>query len=107
MAKASTGSNVVEQETPPGRLLFVGTGCGGCHVLGDNKPSMEIGPSLIGLANRAGDQVAGQSAAEYIEQSIREPQTFTLSGFDGGAMPTFELSDDEVASLVDYLLTST
>lgn len=97
----------IVQETSPGRLLFVGTGCGGCHVLEDNTPSMAIGPPLVGLAARAGDRVAGLTAAEYVEQSIREPEAFTVSGFEAGVMPTFRLSDEDVSSLVDYLLTST
>ena len=105
----SEPQSIVQQETSHGRLLFVGTGCGGCHVLGDNTPSLAIGPPLAGLADRAGNQVAGLSAAEYIEQSIREPQAFTAPGYSqsADAMPTFELSDDEVARLVDFLLTST
>lgn len=97
----------VEQETSPGRLLFVGTGCGGCHGLGDNIPSMAIGPPLAGLAERATERVPGMTAAEYVEQSIREPKAFTVTGFEAGLMPTFPLSDEEVSSLVGYLLTST
>ncbi len=103
----SEPQRILEQETSPGRLLFVGTGCGGCHVHGDNTPSMAIGPPLSGLAERARERVPGMTAAEYIEQSIREPQAFTVSGFEAGVMPTFPLSDEDVSSLVDYLLTST
>lgn len=99
----------VQQEAPPGRLLFIGTGCGGCHVIGDNNPSIEIGPSLVGLADRAGDRVPGLSAAEYVAQSIRQPQAFTAPGYEmsAGAMPTFPLAAEEVELLVDFLLTST
>lgn len=97
-----------QQETPPGRLLFVATGCGGCHRIGDNNPFMEIGPSLIGLADRAGDRVAGMSAAEYVEQSILQPQAFTVTGFAGSseAMPAFPLSAEEVDSLIAFLLSA-
>ncbi len=99
--------SILQQETSPGRLLFIGTGCGGCHVLGDNTPSIAIGPPLAGLAERAQNACPGMTAAEYVEQSIREPEAFTVSGFEAGVMPTFPLSDEEVSSLVDYLLTST
>jgi mono/diheme cytochrome c family protein len=94
-----------EEETPRGRLLFVGTGCGGCHRIGDNTPSIEIGPSLIGLSDRAGDRVPGLSASEYVAQSIREPQAFTVRGYEAGVMPTFPLTAAEVDSLVEYLLS--
>jgi cytochrome c2 len=94
----------VEEEASPGRLLFVGTGCGGCHRIGDNDPAIEIGPSLVDIAERAGDRVPGLSAAEYVTQSIREPQAFTVTGYEVDVMPTFALSENEVAALVDYLL---
>lgn len=96
---------IVQQEARTGRLLFVGTGCVGCHRVGDNTPSIEIGPSLIGLSERAGDRIPGLSAAEYVEQSIREPQAFTAPGYEmsAGAMPTFPLTDAEVDSLVEFL----
>ena len=77
-------------------------------MLADNTPSMEIGPSLIGLSERAGDRIPGLSAAEYVEQSIRHPQAFTAPGYEmsAGAMPTFSLTDEEVESLVEFLLTA-
>ncbi len=38
-------------------------------------------------------------------QSIREPQAFTVAGFGADVMPTLEVSDSELESLVAFLLT--
>jgi hypothetical protein len=40
-----------------------------------------------------------------VTQSIREPWAFTVEGFGVGVMPTFDLSDAEVETLVAFLLT--
>jgi mono/diheme cytochrome c family protein len=94
------------EEAPAGRLLFVSTGCVGCHRIGDNDPSMEIGPSLIGLAERAGQRVPELSAAEYVTQSIREPRAFTVPGYEAGIMPAFSLTEAEIQALAEYLLNA-
>ncbi len=57
------------------------------------------------VSDVADERVAGMSAVAYVTQSIREPQAFTVTGFGAGVMPTFELSDAEVESLVAFLLT--
>jgi mono/diheme cytochrome c family protein len=67
---------------------------------------MEIGPSLIGLAERAGQRVAELSAAEYVTQSIREPGAFTVPGYEAGTMPAFSLTEAEIQALAEYLLNA-
>jgi len=93
-----------EQKASSGHLLFLSTGCIGCHRTEDTSPTAEIGPSLIGLADRAGSRVPGLLAVEYVTQSIRQPQSFTVPGYGFDTMPTFDLTDAEVDSLVEYLL---
>ena len=47
------------------------------------------------------------TAREYIEESIRNPETFVVEGFIPGIMTsgiTSGLSDEQVASLVEFLL---
>ena len=89
----------------PGALLFQAKGCSGCHSIDGVAESATIGPNLTHLADRAEGRIAGLSATAYVTQSIREPWVFTAEGFGAGIMPTLDLSDAEVETLVAFLLT--
>lgn len=58
--------------------------CLACHGLG--REGLRA-PDLAGIGARAADIVAGQSAEEYIHESIVNPCTFVVDGFDC-IMPT-------------------
>jgi cytochrome c oxidase subunit II len=76
--------------------------CTSCHSTDDTTL---IGPGLAGIGDRAGSQVAGLSADEYLEESIREPGAFVVDGF-APAMPAWgHLGDDSIDALVTYLKT--
>lgn len=87
-----------------GAELFVSLGCNGCHAVeGD---TVMVGPSLAGLADRAGEMVEGLSAEEYVAQSIVEPDAHVVEGFNPGIMPPYtDLSEADLAHLVAYLLS--
>ena len=89
-----------------GRQIFVAAGCGSCHVLAEARTSGTIGPSLDELADAAGERRPGTSAEEYVRQSLLDPDTFVVRGYERGVMPSFEgrLDDRQVQTLVDYLL---
>jgi cytochrome c oxidase subunit II len=89
----------------PGALLFQAKGCGGCHSIAGVAETASIGPNLTHLAGVAADRVTGLSGMAYVTQSIRQPWAFTVEGFGVGVMPTFDLSDAEVETLVAFLLT--
>ena len=81
-------------------------GCISCHSLEPDK--VLVGPSMAGVANRAGSRVAGESAEEYLRQSILSPDAYTVDGFSAGLMPAGlanELSDQQLDDIVAYLLT--
>jgi cytochrome c2 len=81
-------------------------GCVTCHSL--DPDGVLVGPSLAAVASRAGSRVAGKSAEEYLRESILNPDAFTVDGFPEGVMPgglAGELSDQQTADLVAYLLT--
>jgi mono/diheme cytochrome c family protein len=78
------------------------TNCTSCHSTGDNKV---VGPGLAGIGDRAGSQVAGMSADEYIEQSIREPSAFVVDGYPAVMPEWSRLGDDSIDALVAYLKT--
>lgn len=82
-------------------------GCSTCHSL--EPGDVIVGPSLASIGADAASRVDGLTAADYIEQSIRDPQAYVVEGFAAGTMPTWDgvLSDAQVEALVSYLLTLT
>ncbi len=98
--------------TDAGEALFnqsvIGTtpGCKTCHSL--EPGAVIVGPSLAGIASVAASRVSGESAEDYLLQSILEPDVYLVEGYPAGVMPHVwrdQLSEDQISSLVDYLLT--
>lgn len=90
-----------------GQRLFGGAGtCFSCH---DTKNGIVIvGPSLKGVATRAGSREAGKSADDYLRESILTPNAFVVPGFPAGVMPqNFSqlLSPGQINDLIAYLET--
>lgn len=90
-----------------GQQLFRGiAACSACH---DTVQGIVlVGPSLKGVASRAGSRVPGLSADAYIRQSILDPNSYVVQGFTRGLMPTTFgqlLSDQQLADVIAYLMT--
>jgi mono/diheme cytochrome c family protein len=79
--------------------------CSSCHTTTSDK--VQVGPSMLGLASRAGDLVDGLDARGYIKQSILEPGAFLNEGFNNLMPATYvnSLPEEDIDSLVEYLLT--
>ncbi|MQC26565.1 MAG: cytochrome c [Chloroflexi bacterium] len=91
-------------EAQVGQGLFTQQ-CASCHA---TQPDLTIvGPSLAGIAQTAASRVPGQSAADYIETSIRQPDAYINEGFPDVMPKTFAqiFEDHEIDALVAYLLT--
>ena len=92
-----------------GKALFAQTvigsnpGCITCHSLEAGKTL--VGPSMAGVAGRAGDAVSGQSAEQYLRQSLTEPDAVVAKGFQKGLMPKPTLTDKQANDLVAYMQT--
>ena len=56
--------------------------CNSCHVLDSLDWTGTTGPALDGVADRAGERVPGQSAEEYIANSIWNSGAFRVPGYD-------------------------
>ena len=79
-------------------------GCVTCHSLEEGVGL--VGPSHAGLATRSEGAVSGMSVAEFLEQSIVEPDAVITEGYSQGVMYQnygSDLSEQDVADLVAFL----
>ncbi|MGH2621761.1 MAG: c-type cytochrome [Anaerolineales bacterium] len=77
-------------------------GCLACHGLGN--PGLRA-PDLAGIGAAAGERVAGLSPEQYLRQSLNEPCSFVVSGYDC-IMPQAlrqTLGDAKLTALVAFL----
>lgn len=113
------GGTVVEEVTPTpppegdtggsdGERVFNSASpitCTTCHSL---DGTVGLGPSLRGISERAGTQVAGLSAEEYLRESILDTNAFIVEGFPESLMPvnfSETLSAEEVDAVIAFLMT--
>jgi mono/diheme cytochrome c family protein len=91
-------------------------GCAACHVMPGVPNAMGVvGPDMSNIGNEAATRVPGQTAEEYIHESIVNPNAHTAPDCPFGAcvpgtMPaniTQLLNEQEIDLLVQYLLAQT
>jgi mono/diheme cytochrome c family protein len=79
--------------------------CARCHSAADE--TVIVGPSLVGIADRASERVQNLSAKDYLLKSILAPDSFMVEGYES-LMPADlgkKLTGEEVDAVVAYLLT--
>jgi mono/diheme cytochrome c family protein len=81
--------------------------CFTCHTRG--KSGALRFPDLDGVAVRAKSRIPGMSDVEYFAQSLYEPDTFIVPGFNPGMpavnKPPIGLTDQEILCVIAYLQT--
>lgn len=101
-----TGAVTSEQLVQAGDELYHGAGgCEACHGLGTRAPHLladEGGTGLIG--ERCGTRVAGTSCKDYLHESMVNPGSFVVPGYQP-IMPDMSrtLSPTQVWAVVAYL----
>ena len=91
-----------------GREIMDGKGlCFTCHTIG--RTGALRFPDLEGVAVRAASRVPGLSEVEYFAQSMYEPDSFIVPGFNPGMpvinKPPIGLTDPEILCVIAYLQT--
>lgn len=108
IALAACGSNAPEVELSDagqrGFDIMRSNGCAACH--GANGEG-GVGPQFVGLfgsERELEDEVEPVIAdRDYLARSIADPQAQKVAGFRI-LMPTNNLSDEEIQSVVDYIV---
>ncbi len=91
-----------------GATLATSKGCIGCHNL--DPAAVMTGPTWHNVGDHAIIRVAGESPAEYLHQSIINPNAFVVPSYPANIMPATygeQLSTQELADLIAHLLAQT
>jgi hypothetical protein len=89
-----------------GRGIAEGKGlCRTCHTMGQTG-ALRF-PDLAGVAGRATERIPGMSDVDYFAQSLYEPDSFVVPGFNPGMpainRPPVGLTDQEILCVIAYL----
>jgi cytochrome c oxidase subunit 2 len=102
--------NSAREPEPDGYLLLRNTGCIACHSLDGTKL---VGPSFKNLFGQERSVVAGNSQKsvtvdeEYIKNSIYEPNSEIVAGYNKGLMQSYKdvIKESDIQIIIDYLKT--
>jgi cytochrome c2 len=91
-----------------GSEIVAGKGlCSTCHTIG--KSGALRFPDLEGIAGRAETRIPGMNQVDYLAQSLYEPDTYIVPGFNPGMpvinKPPIGLTDQEILCVIAYLQT--
>lgn len=81
-----------QEKVKAGFDLFHHLGCSGCHAIFDD--SILLGPSLKGIT---------QKSKQYFRQALEEPNNSLVKGYEKNVMPSFNLSQEELDHLWEYM----
>ena len=87
-----------------GAAVFKNNPCGSCHTLAAAGTTAKVGPDLDKLPQYA--QTAGKPLADFISESITDPNAYTEKGYPKNVMPPFNLPQAQLDALVQYLIQS-
>ena len=85
-----------------GREAIIVNGCGSCHrIPGVPNANSLVGPPLDSWSGRSFIAGTLPNSQDNLQRWLADPQAIRA----GSAMPTLDLTDDEVADITAYLFT--
>jgi cytochrome c oxidase subunit 2 len=86
-----------------GEALFTELGCNSCHT---PDGSQLVGPTVLGLGERAATRIDGYDAEQYLRESILLPCVQVIDGFTCVMPQNFgeRLEAKDLADIIAYLL---
>ncbi|MGE4498096.1 MAG: c-type cytochrome, partial [Deferribacterales bacterium] len=102
------GGMVMEKKGAAGAKVAENEGCLGCH---STDGSEIVGPSFKNMMDRKltaehmGKKIEVIADIRYIIDSIKNPDDYIVDGYDGGMMPSYELSDEDMKALIEFFST--
>ena len=106
----SAGSTAPVSDVTPdaylGEQVYMQYGCNACHSA---DGTALVGPTWLGLYGTDEPLDDGSTAtvdAQYITESIIEPNARIVQGFTGGLMParaTLGITDEEIIHIIEYM----
>ncbi len=103
-AEAAPPPPTLSPQAQLGKQVF-SRDCGACHST--TPDTVIVGPSLAGIANKAGSRVEGQDAYTYLLTSVMQPDAYLVEGFEN-LMPASlskQLTGEELDAVIAYLQT--
>jgi cytochrome c oxidase subunit 2 len=83
-------------------------GCVHCHSIDGSEHTdnvTRLAPSWLGTSQLAAERVPGQSAEEYLRESIMSPGAFIVDGYEDRMLSfRYALNDDDLESLIAFIL---
>lgn len=105
-AAAAEAAAAGQPDADRGQKLYEEQGCKACHSL---DGSAGVGPSWKGLFGQTAHELADGTAVAadeaYITESIKDPNAKIAKGYGPNAMPLFNLTDGQIADLVEFIKT--
>jgi len=102
--KSQTKATTSPNPSVSGAAVFKNNPCGSCHTLKAAGATGTVGPDLDKLPQYA--QTAGKPLADFIRESIQDPNAYVQKPYPKNVMPTFNLPKQQLDALVQYLIQS-
>ncbi|HTP00038.1 MAG TPA: cytochrome c oxidase subunit II [Anaerolineales bacterium] len=88
-----------------GKAFVAQNGCAGCHSIDGTRMTGPTWRGLFGSEVPLSDGKTVKADDAYLTESIKDPNAKIVAGFPANVMPKFDLTDQQIKSIVSYIET--